>query len=35
MFILVSANNLFVVYLALELQGLAFYVLAGLKRIRI
>jgi len=32
MFILVSATNFFVIYLALELQSLGFYVLAGLKR---
>ena len=32
MFILISSANLFTVYLALELQSLAFYVLAGSKR---
>lgn len=32
MFIIVSAKNLFLLYLGLELQALGFYILAGLKR---
>lgn len=32
MFILVSANDLFIIYLALELQSLSLYILASLKR---